>query len=368
MQIIDYGPKELTGDLTLGESQNIWVKIEGVNCNPEIMTNEGLTLKTTISPQRDVVTTSIPSWVFYLKRDLDLKIVDKSVDSETKLKFKINNENINKSLTPYDDLLKRVAELERYKFENEFFGEKCFSGWGMTTYHASPWAYMNDSEWFESAVKYITEKFEFSNLEEEVKPQGIESFRWRFWIVHFATQFAINNSRRLNRKLDFMECGVSDGYTAFIALSCLKENRLEHLKEFYLVDSWQSIRESDLLTSEKFLSNTYKDIEIERTKRNLSEFQNHCNFVKGFIPDIFNSLDSQPLELGYLHLDLNCTPPTASAIKYLGPRIVPGGVILFDDYGWSHYEEFREVINQHLDSIKGTLLPLPTGQAIFFKS
>lgn len=39
------------------------------------------------------------------------------------------------------------------------------------------------------------------------------------------------------------------------------------------------------------------------------------------------------LRIALLHIDVDCYEPTATALRYLFDRVVPGGVVVFDDYG-----------------------------------
>ena len=89
-------------------------------------------------------------------------------------------------------------------------------------------------------------------------------------------------------------------------------------------------------------------------------------FHQGYIPNLFNTLPKSPENIIYLHIDLNSAKPTISTLEYFLPRLVPGGVILFDDYGWSPYFDTKNAIDEFFYDKSGTLLKLPTGQAIYF--
>ena len=39
------------------------------------------------------------------------------------------------------------------------------------------------------------------------------------------------------------------------------------------------------------------------------------------------------LRIAFLHIDVDCYEPTAAALEHLFERVVPGGVVVFDDYG-----------------------------------
>ncbi len=54
------------------------------------------------------------------------------------------------------------------------------------------------------------------------------------------------------------------------------------------------------------------------------------------------------------------------ALEFFYPRLVVGGVILFDDYGWDAYEDTKNTIENFFKDKPGLLMKIPTGQAIYF--
>ena len=53
-------------------------------------------------------------------------------------------------------------------------------------------------------------------------------------------------------------------------------------------------------------------------------------------------LDAHPGPVGFLHLDADLYSSTATVLEQVGPRLVPGSVVLFDEYfnypGWQEHE------------------------------
>jgi hypothetical protein len=47
--------------------------------------------------------------------------------------------------------------------------------------------------------------------------------------------------------------------------------------------------------------------------------------------------------------------------------MVPGGVIVFDDYGWAGYEDQRQLVDRFFEDKQDGIVALPTGQAISVK-
>ena len=73
---------------------------------------------------------------------------------------------------------------------------------------------------------------------------------------------------------------------------------------------------------------------------------------------------------GYVlvHMDLNASAPTKVALEYVYPKLVPGGAIVFDDYGWNPVSfEQRDVIDEYSAPLPENVIALPSGQALLVK-
>ena len=134
----------------------------------------------------------------------------------------------------------------------------------------------------------------------------------------------------------------------------------------HLYDAWEDMKGEGLLESESWHVNLYKKLDIDVTKKNLREFSNNIVYHKGHIPDSLNNKPESPKSIFYLHIDLNSSKPTLAALEFFYPRLVSGGVILFDDYGWDQYEDTKNTIELFFEKKSGILMKLPTGQAIYF--
>ena len=171
-------------------------------------------------------------------------------------------------------------------------------------------------------------------------------------------------SRTSNSEINFVEAGVCDGLTASYALSALSKDNKK--KMIYLYDSWQEMRTTDLTKSEMGAAGKYSYLSLERTQNNLKDYKNSSQFIKGYIPEIF-SKQPGPDKVSWIHIDLNSSLPTQKTLEHFFPRLISGGIVLFDDYGHNGYIDSRLVIDQFFVECEGFLMPLPTGQAIFFK-
>ncbi len=221
--------------------------------------------------------------------------------------------------------------------------------WAMSTLYEKP----NISKSDESFNKAFGGLKDFDrNNPHSYDQKTIDGSLWRFWYVWFAAKKAI-----LTGNDNFVECGVGMGYTAWFALNC-------GCSKMHLYDAWDAMNSEKLTSSEKSKSGFYKELKIDTTKGNLKQFEANTIYHKGQIPETFD--DTAPNDISYLHIDLNSSKATKDALGFFLPRLVNHGIILFDEYGYPEYYETRLIVDQLLESQKGSLLKLPTGQAVWF--
>jgi len=84
--------------------------------------------------------------------------------------------------------------------------------------------------------------------------------------------------------------------------------------------------------------------------------------VKGLIPEVLEQLSETPI--AFLHIDLNSAPAESAALQKLKIRLIPGAIIVFDDYGGFEGQDQASVHEDFATQNGKDLLILPTGQAI----
>ena len=256
--------------------------------------------------------------------------------------------------------LKPVIEFGYRKF----LVKPKFSGWGMSTEHELPWENTEGNQVFQETCENV-KKFDFTRDTTGIDKNNVDSLMWRHWIVVSTIKYSIEFANTKN--WNFVECGVGDGITSFFALNEISSNIKQ--KEFcmHLYDAWDGMKEENLLESELTRSGKYSNLSIEKTKKNLDKFKEHLIFHKGYIPESFENTIQSPSEIIYLHIDLNSAKATLETLEYFFPRLQSGGVLLFDDYGWTDYPETKRNIDLFFSDKPGILMQYPTGQAIYFK-
>ena len=88
--------------------------------------------------------------------------------------------------------------------------------------------------------------------------------------------------------------------------------------------------------------------------------------VRGLLPQ---SLDgNSPDKIAYLHIDLNNAEFEVAVLDALFERIVPGGMVILDDYEWAGVYRKQKIAEDAWFHARGYhVMPLPTGQGLVIK-
>ena len=161
------------------------------------------------------------------------------------------------------------------------------------------------------------------------------------------------------------ECGVYKGGSAKFLYKLLstKGRNYSILKLFDTFDGMpESIESKDVHKAGDFVSN------LELVKHELAKIQgeNEIKFYKGFIPNTFQGLENDIISFAHIDVDIYQSVKDCSAFIY--PRMVPGGFMVFDDYGEASCPGAREAVDEFFHDKPENPLVLETGQAVIFKN
>lgn len=192
-----------------------------------------------------------------------------------------------------------------------------------------------------------------------------DGIKWRFHVLVWAARQASKIPG------DFVECGVFKGDMSWFVTECA--DAFGTGRKMYLIDSFDGFDKS-LTSAEDFprdpgfferADEIYKrEGHFERVHQRFSE-KPYVEVIKGYVPDVLDRLDIP--ELAFLHIDLNSAAAEIGALEYFYPRLVPGGVIVLDDYGWNMFHKQLEAEKAFFDERGIQVLELPTGQGLVIK-
>ena len=87
--------------------------------------------------------------------------------------------------------------------------------------------------------------------------------------------------------------------------------------------------------------------------------------VRGVIPETLPRVKTA--RVCYLSIDMNCAAPEIAAAEFFWDKLVPGAVIVLDDYGWERHNEQKAAFDRFAAQRGVMVLALPTGQGLIFK-
>ena len=175
------------------------------------------------------------------------------------------------------------------------------------------------------------------------------SIEWRAHICTWAAQQA------LSLEGDFVECGV--WYGVLSKTVCEYVNFGSTGRNFYLIDSWGAQEGSHP-------NPNYQEDIFDLVKNRFSMYPN-VHLVRGLVPKVLEQVPTT--KVAYLAIDMNGSVAELAALEFFYEKMVSGGVIYLDDYGWG-YPDLRRVVNNFLADKPESLLHFPSGNSIIVKT
>jgi macrocin-O-methyltransferase TylF-like protien len=136
---------------------------------------------------------------------------------------------------------------------------------------------------------------------------------------------------------DMAELGVYKGGSAKVLASMAPH------KTLHLFDTFQGIPEDDFILGGHKKGDFAANIEAVRTY--LSGYK--TTFNVGRFPETTNNIPSTT-RFSLVHLDADIYQSTVDGIKFFWPRLVPGGLLLFDDFRWKNCPGVEKAIQELL--------------------
>jgi len=87
--------------------------------------------------------------------------------------------------------------------------------------------------------------------------------------------------------------------------------------------------------------------------------------LKGWIPDVFAEASIE--RLVFAHVDVDIHDPTLASFEYFYDLVVPGGLIVCDDYGFAVCSGAKEAVDGFMAERPEKVIHSPTGQGIVIK-
>lgn len=158
---------------------------------------------------------------------------------------------------------------------------------------------------------------------------------------------------------DVAEVGVYKGGTARLLAETLRGSG----KSLLLFDTFAGMPET---SAEKDIhqAGDFSDTSLEQVKRFLDGCE-RVEFFPGLFPDTAQALSDRTFCM--VHADVDIYPSTRDCCRFFYPRLVAGGILVFDDYGYLSCPGVKSAADEFFADKPETPVFLPTGQAFVVK-
>ena len=199
--------------------------------------------------------------------------------------------------------------------------------------------------------------------------EGLPGFRAHYDAIHPHTLVSPDRcwilfhcmAHARNLQGDFAEFGVFRGGTALLAARVLSE--AGDRRGLHLFDSFEGMPQTS--DGEPYARGDLSETSATQVERLVRQTTANVKLHVGFIPDTFK--DTGIERLAFAHIDVDLYQSVLDCVEFVYSRLAPGGLIIFDDYGFPGCVRAREATDKAFENLVEKPICLPTGQALVMK-
>jgi hypothetical protein len=249
-------------------------------------------------------------------------------------------------------LAQQVAKLQEELAQQTRWGEPSYDHDGLRTYHKSL-CFLQEEDFLRAYQNGVATGLKFMRSDEI-------HIEYRAHIVCWAAQHAKNLAG------DFVECGVNRGCLSVTLCNYIDFNSTG--KTFYLFDTFNGIPEKQMSSVERDYAvnhsrHAYEEC-YEIAQQNFAPFP-RARLIRGMVPDTLAGANIE--KVCYLSIDMNIAEPEIAAMEFFWNKLVPGAIVVLDDYGWRAHCEQKKALDVFASRKGVSIATLPTGQGLLLK-
>lgn len=153
------------------------------------------------------------------------------------------------------------------------------------------------------------------------------------------------------------ECGVYQGGTGRLLRQTLDQLG-EEKTTLRLFDTYEGMPETDK-NVDAHDAGDFLDTSLQAVQRVVGS---NANYHIGWIPDTFAGLEHSLIK--FAHVDVDIFQSVWDCMEFIYPRMTPGGVMLFDDYGFATCVGARQAVDKFFENKPEVPFVLNTGQSV----
>jgi O-methyltransferase len=166
---------------------------------------------------------------------------------------------------------------------------------------------------------------------------------------------ALDATRRCTGNI--AECGVYKGGTARILAELAPDRTI------YLFDTFSGMPDTDP-TKDLHKAGDFGDTTLASVQQYLAQNPN-VRCVPGLVPQSLEIVRHE--HFSFVHIDLDIYSAIKGACEFFYTHLQPGGVLLFDDYGYPSCPGARKAVDEFFNDKPEVLQAMTTGQCVVRK-
>lgn len=155
------------------------------------------------------------------------------------------------------------------------------------------------------------------------------------------------------------EVGVYKGGTAKL----ISKVAAETAKTVYLFDTFSGMPPTDI-TKDLHRQGDFHDTSLDSVKKYLRDCKN-VQIYQGLFPDTVAPVTD--MEFCFVHIDVDIYKSVVDCCTFFYPRVVNGGIMIFDDYGFLRCPGAKMAVDEFFSDKPECFCYLPTGQCFIIK-
>jgi hypothetical protein len=165
-------------------------------------------------------------------------------------------------------------------------------------------------------------------------------------------------------RADFAECGVYRGGTAYLLADALHDLGAGDTP-LHLFDTFSGMPDTALPERDWHKPGDLADTSAGEVAAFLAGFPS-VTMHPGFIPTTFEAVRDR--RFAFVHVDVDLYPSTHDCCVFFYERLVPGGILVCDDYGFADFQRAaKRAVDEFFAAKPEAPLSLHTGQCLVIK-
>lgn len=162
-----------------------------------------------------------------------------------------------------------------------------------------------------------------------------------------------------------VEIGCWLGLSSFLLLSSSPS------KHHTVIDSFKGLRPTAEDGPAAEAAGRFSGSSKAHVERVLREITRDVDVIEGTVPEVLDTLPESAY--AFVHVDVDLYVPTLACLRYFHPRLLPGGLLVVDDFGpWehsaTHYPGCERAIEEFRADSGVQYAALTTGNAILLSN